>query len=86
MDVELDQVEREFVGSSMEDLKARRIFASDEAELRRTRSEKVREKRSKGLVEVAIGRSSFSERTCWFLLYIPVLFCVFLNLFLVHGN
>ena len=57
--VELDQFEREFVGSSMEALKLRRMSASDEAVVR-MKSEKVRERKRVDVVEVAIG--GFPER------------------------
>ena len=70
--VELDQFEREFVGSSMEALKVRRMSASDEAE-ERTKSEKVRERKRVDVVEVAIG--GFTERD-WIVLLYQSFLCV----------
>lgn len=65
MEVELDQVEREFMGSSMEDLKVRRMSASDEAEARRMRSEKVRERKRVDLVVLAIGKQNTRMERGW---------------------
>lgn len=52
----LDQVEREFIGSSMEALKAKRVSDSEVEEVRMKREKEKRRERNVDLcMEVAIG-------------------------------
>lgn len=56
VDVVLDQFERDFLGSSMADLKLRRMSASEEmAEEHRKKREDVRERKRRKMEALAIG-------------------------------